>query len=95
VKDGKFGARFDHLLKEVDAIDSQKRQPRGEYEFGPQIDANEFLAWRVKARNLISKACGENSPHYTQFVEVEQRKGMFSIYSMLQATRAVLKATKR
>jgi len=34
-----------------------------------EIEGNGLLEWKVKAKNLLSKACGQESEHYTEFVE--------------------------
>lgn len=58
------------------------------------IEGNALLEWRVKAKNLLSKACGQQSEHYTEFVENETT-GMYGTYlATLERLRAVFLAAK-
>jgi len=55
-----------------------------------------FLGWRVKARNLLSQACGAESEHYKDFQRLEGNPGMFaaSSHSFMQRLKAVFLAAK-
>ena len=55
-----------------------------------------FLGWRVKARNLLLKACGAESEHYKEFERLEANPGMFaaSSHSFMQRLKAVFLAAK-
>ena len=58
------------------------------------IEGNALLEWKVKAKNLLSKACGKQSEHYTEFVENETT-GMYGTYlATLERLRAVFLAAK-
>jgi hypothetical protein len=92
----KLTQRYDQLLKEVDDIESKKykkqdSQTGHKYDV---IDHTLLLTWKVKARNLIVKTCGENSEHYKEFVVADQRKGMETDYGILKKVRSVFIAAK-
>jgi hypothetical protein len=58
------------------------------------VDGNKLLEWKVKVRNLLSKACGQESEHYTEFVKNETT-GMYGTYlSTLGSLRAIFLAAK-
>lgn len=69
-----FAQRFQELseqLKQVQAAETRKNTVLGSGSY-QHIDEHLILNWAVKARNLISSACGKDSEHYTSFVEAEK-----------------------
>jgi hypothetical protein len=48
------------------------------------IDANSLLKWKVRAKNLIAKACGENSQHFLLFQESESSPYSSSLQNFLR-----------
>jgi len=59
-----------------------------------EINGNNLLEWRVKVRNLLSKACGSDSEHYKEFSENE-RTGLYGTHlETLERLRAVFLAAK-
>jgi hypothetical protein len=54
--------RFAELVSQLEAVEATRR-----YDRSPPNDL--FLNWKVKARHLISMACGTESEHYRQFVK--------------------------
>lgn len=64
--------RFADLSEELVAVHSTARQVRDEYRgIGVDVDEHRFLSWKVKARNLLSLACGTESEHYREFLRSE------------------------
>lgn len=58
------------------------------------VDPNALLEWRVKIRNLLAKACGEDSEHYREFI-ANETKGAYSTYfETLQSLRSVFVAAR-
>ncbi len=58
------------------------------------IDGNALLEWTVKARSLLSKACGPDSEHYKEFSKNDST-GMYGTYlSTLESLRAIFLAAK-
>jgi hypothetical protein len=69
-----FKRRFDELLAQLGEVEKTKwKNTNGALYVTDEL----FLGWRVKARNLISRTCGEESEHYRQFVQVEVEKVAF------------------
>jgi hypothetical protein len=49
-----------------------------------QIDSADFLEWKVKTKNLLNKACGQESEHYKSFCDNEIPRVVDSSLSILQ-----------
>ena len=58
------------------------------------IDGNALLEWTVKARSLLSKACGLESEHYKEFSKNDST-GIYGTYlATLESLRAIFLAAK-
>lgn len=58
------------------------------------IDSNSLLEWTVKARSLLSKACGIESEHYKEFSENDST-GLYGTHlDTLESLRAIFLAAK-
>lgn len=79
----------------MDEVASTHRTSHSEM-FGrsDNVDAEAFLEWRVKVKNLIIKVCGESSEHYKAFIESESGGSFSGSLSTFKRSRAVFKATK-
>lgn len=64
--------RFEELAQQMEAVEATKVYDDAVHFPGDRIDKERFLGWKVKARNLISTACGKESEHYRQFVKSEE-----------------------
>lgn len=58
------------------------------------VNNDEFIEWRVKARNLLLKSCGENSEHYKEFLKYEQTSIYKTNFSVSKDLLPVLRAAK-
>lgn len=58
------------------------------------VDREQFLAWCVKAKNLLVSACGQESEHYKAFVEAENYSSWSGNLKNFLRTRAVFGAAK-
>jgi len=63
----------------------------GQYE---AVDDELFLNWCVKARSLLSNACGKDSEHFTSFIEAEKPRGFLHNTDTLKRVKAVFQAAK-
>jgi hypothetical protein len=65
--------RFDELHDQFDQLLSTKnfKTFTGMGADGDYIDADLYLNWKTKVKNLLERACGEQSIHYTTFVNVK------------------------
>jgi hypothetical protein len=77
-----FSKRFAELASQLESVEATKRYEDSPDLPGDRIDDDLFVNWKVKARHLISMACGTDSEHYRQFVESE--KGQFFFVPVLQ-----------
>jgi hypothetical protein len=87
-----FRERFGELLEQLKLVEATKHfesNPRGR----PieRLDVAALQGWRVKARNLLSKACGQDSPHYVDFVKVEDVSNQ-TFVQMAAHLRAIFEA---
>jgi hypothetical protein len=74
------------LLVQLDEIEKTKARSGS----GPEcVDGLMFLGWQVKARNLLSRACGAESEHYKQFQATEDNARFKNTYHFMLNLRAV------
>lgn len=59
-----------------------------------EIASDALIEWSVKARNLLSKVCGQDSEHYRSFVENEKTRSYDLYIDILMRIRAVFLAAK-
>ena len=86
--------RFSELALQLEEVEATKRQVHTLGMEGIYVDKSKFLNWKVKARNLISMACGKDSEHYTRFVECEQPSMYRTNHDELIDQKAVFYAAK-
>jgi hypothetical protein len=87
--------RFDELSQQLQLlIDSKFPHVDSLDRRVHEINSDALLEWSVKARNLLSKACGQDSEHYRSFVENEKLKGFDLYLDILMRLRAVFLAAK-
>jgi hypothetical protein len=84
--------RFDELLIQLDELEGTTfKGPKG----AQYVDDELFLGWCVKARNLLSRACGEESEHYRRFLRVEEEHLLMSTnHPRMKRLKAVFLAAK-
>ncbi len=88
--------RFDELAAQLQSLIESKRSYYDETLRRQQdeIESDALIQWSVKARNLLSKACGPESEHYLAFVENEQTQSYDTYLEILLRIRAVFLAAK-
>lgn len=90
-----FRKRFDELVDQLSAVETTKRSHHseltGQYE---AVDDERLLNWRVKAKNLLTNACGKDSEHFLSFVEAEKPRAFVSNVDTLKRVKAVFYAAK-
>jgi hypothetical protein len=81
-----FSKRFSELQAEAEQLESRKKNEYNDllHRSIPQIDDNALLQWKVKAKSLLARACGEESQHLIEFVELESSysSGLDNLYRM-------------
>lgn len=87
--------RFAELLSQADELAKTKKHNAGDmgYSFD-SVDEEQFIGWKVKARNLLSIACGNDSEHYKDFKKLEGPQSFRDSWQESQQLRAVLQAAQ-
>lgn len=87
--------RFGELIIEAQAIEKTRKLEADSWGGGAsqQVERLALLKWTVTATNLISKACGAESPHMSHFIEASKRS-TFSTFDKFQRMRSVLTAAQ-
>ncbi|WP_278382334.1 hypothetical protein [Pseudoalteromonas distincta] len=78
----KLTQRFVELESQLNDIEATKRSVNGAYGTTEAIDTELFTGWKVKVKNLLVTACGEESQHFVAFEAGEKRRTMESDYSI-------------
>jgi len=86
--------RFEELVSQLEAVEKTKRYEKSEFFSGDRVDNELLLNWQVKARHLLSLACGESSVHLKAFVQCEKPQSYRSNYEMLKELKAIFLAAK-
>lgn len=88
--------RFGELEVQLEAIEATKRMEQGALSGAPypHIKADLILNWTVKAKSLLSNACGEKSLHLATFIEAEKPRAYSNNFETLQRVKAVFLAAK-
>jgi hypothetical protein len=89
-----LGVRFQELTQQAETIEQSKRVGgnRGR-EGAVDVDGNAVLNWTVKAKGLLSLACGQDSQHFKHFTSAEKTSA-FSNLANFQAMISVFAAAK-
>jgi hypothetical protein len=87
--------RFETLTSEGLEIEAGRWKERDPFdgEIVERIKTNLLLSWKVKVKNLLIKACGDKSLHFTQFEAVESG-AYLSELDNLRRMMAVLAAAR-
>ncbi|GGY86909.1 DUF4145 domain-containing protein [Shewanella fodinae] len=91
-----FKKRFCELHQQMeDLLDSKESKYSGFLEKNQiEIEGNSLLEWKVKARSLLNKACGENSEHYKEFLKNEET-GLYGTHlATLERLKAIFLAAR-
>ena len=64
--------RFEDLETQLGEVEATKRYEHSEYFAGERVDSEKLLNWQVKARHLLSLACGADSVHLKAFLKCEE-----------------------
>jgi hypothetical protein len=92
-----FQKRFEQLNILADEVEESKSTKTSEFypsESSTNVDEEKLLSWKVKARNLLSKTCGENSQHFQEFEKIEDYSMYGGNYDQFRRFQAVFLAAK-
>lgn len=90
----KLTQRFNELNEQllgVEATRGTSNTSMGQFD---NVDCNLLLEWKVKAKNLIVKVCGEDSQHFKAFTKAEEMPSWSGSFGTFKALRSVFLATK-
>lgn len=93
MKTDALAKRFGELLEQLQAIEATKQYKSDSSWSGDYVDDNAYTAWKLKARNLLAKACGETSEHFRTFVDVQTGSWETNYKTMLRL-KAVFEAAR-
>jgi hypothetical protein len=88
--------RFAELAEQMSVVEKTRRYEHSENRRSgfEEVDRDLLLNWRVKARSLISQACGKDSEHFKSFVLAEEYTGYDDSYKVFMRVRAVFGAAR-
>ena len=86
--------RFEELSTQFDQLLKTKRHERSDYSNGWYVDSAGFANWKIKALQVISLSCGENSLHAIEFQK--SRDGGFyqTNLQILEGLKPILDAAR-
>jgi hypothetical protein len=83
---------FQELIEQANAVEASKQlDPRYATLFA--VDTNALLKWKVRAKNLLAKACGLESQHFLHFEQAENFMDVTN-FAQLKRVRAVFEAAQ-
>lgn len=87
--------RFAEIATQLEQLEATRQSKHSEYSGRYQeVDPELLLNWCVKARSLISSACGKESEHYSSFVEGEKPTPFGDNYGIFKRVKAVFMAAR-
>jgi hypothetical protein len=90
-----FQKRFTELTHQLADVEATKRAQYDEYSGNYEaVDDELLLNWCVKARNLLSSACGKESEHFLSFVDAEKPQAYLHNDYTVKRVKAVFLAAK-
>lgn len=91
-----YTRRFAELSEQLEALLGSQKQVYNEYlgRSKLEIDSDAFLEWKVKARSLISNACGKESEHLMAFGKNDDVSFYSTYLGTLKALKAVFSAAR-
>lgn len=91
-----FKKRFNEIHQQMEDLLNSKESKYNSFLEKNQIEieSNSLLEWKVKARSLLNKACGENSEHYKEFLKNEETGLYGTSLATLERLKAIFLAAK-
>jgi hypothetical protein len=90
-----FTKRFSELVQQLDEVQKTRHSVNSPSTGSPikQVDSDLFLNWQVKARNLLERACGQDSQHFKVFID-KLEHSWSGPYDKLLSLKAILLAAQ-
>lgn len=91
----KLSSRFAQLAQEAADLEKTKTRTHSEYRGEYlKINSEKLLEWRIKAKNLLQKACGSASVHVAEFSSLEKGGAYITDRGILLSLQAILIAAQ-
>lgn len=90
----KLSSRYDQLADEIIAIKATKVTKHGGFGNYDEVDEIKFDEWKVKAKSLIVKTCGNDSEHIKSFVKAEEPQSYDDSFAKLKRVMPIFLAAK-
>ncbi|WP_422102089.1 hypothetical protein [Vreelandella sp.] len=90
----KHSKRFDELKKELEKIEAAKIHKNGEFGSYLAVDEEQLDEWRLKAKSLISRACGKDGEYLEAFLNAEKPQPFETNYEILKRLRPIFAAAR-
>lgn len=94
MKTSAFAKRFNELASQVEELDRSKMPYRNDFVSGFRVNDTALIEWSVKTRNLLARACGQDSEHYLEFVKREKPQSYQTNHERLLELIAVFRAAQ-
>lgn len=91
-----YTKRFGELADQMEKLLASKKQVYDEYmgRSKTEIESNALLEWKVKARSLLSQACGPESEHLQEFTKNQDVSFYGTNLGVLEALKAIFLAAR-
>lgn len=89
----RYSQRFQDLVNQATALEATKRSYNSGYGSGVEVDNQLYIGWKVKAKNLLEKACGPDSHHLKDFIEIENGS-WDNLYEKTLKLKAIVEAAQ-
>lgn len=91
----KLAKRFVELEEQMQKVGASQHATHSEmFSRSEHVDDEAYLEWKVKAKNLIVKVCGESSEHYKEFIAGEEPRSWETNLDQFKRTKSVFLAAK-
>jgi len=91
-----FKQRFSEIHEQMDSLLASQKSVYSELLSRSQVEIEsiDLLEWKIKAKNLLSKACGHDSEHYQAFSQNENPGLYGSNLGTLKLLKAIFLAAR-
>lgn len=87
--------RFGELTIQLEQLEATRQSKHSQYTGAyEEVDSELLLNWCVKARSLLTTACGKDGEHFKSFIESEKPRAYLGSYDVFKRVKAVFLASK-
>jgi hypothetical protein len=91
-----YKRRFSEVHEQMEALFATQKSVYNEFLEKTEIEIEEtaLLEWRIKAKNLLNKACGQDSEHYRAFSDNESTGTYGTNIGTLRRLKSIFSAAR-